>query len=119
MILHCLDSTVLVGQKAIGLFEILEVATKSIELIESIASNAATVAFAPSSLVSGAVSCQVIPASGISTSYDDIHELLDALKVNKCTVETEGPHWIATELYSSAPCLHSKGYIGRAERQVV
>lgn len=82
-------------------FETLEVAMKPIELIRSIASDAAGVAFAPSSLLFGAVSYLVSAANGVSTSYNAIREPLDTLKLNTSIVEDRKAILISRRLLQS------------------
>jgi hypothetical protein len=69
-------------EKRHGIFAVLSVAMRPIELFGDLAAGGASMAFPPSSLVFGAVSFLINAAKDVSAKYDAIIELMGTLKVS-------------------------------------
>jgi hypothetical protein len=69
-------------EKRHGIFAVLSVAMRPIELFGDLAAGGASMAFPPSSLVFGAVSFLINAAKDVSAKYDAIVELMETLKVS-------------------------------------
>jgi hypothetical protein len=67
------------------IFGCLKEACQPIELVSNLAAGGASMAFPPSTLCFGAAMYLINAAQGVSSSYDAIAELLQVLKVRRCS----------------------------------
>jgi hypothetical protein len=72
------------------IFDVLKTAMIPVQLFGDLAAGGASMVFAPSSLVFGAVSYLMNAAKGVSSSYDAIAELMGSLKVHTHTTPRRG-----------------------------